>query len=434
MFVYIQSLLIIVLEAFCCKIFFEIFGKKRSYHSIWVNYAVIIIFTLIVYLSAMFLSDFFIMKQILVIILMAILMYFYLNISKKKALILSILFQGLLLAVDYFAVLIYNWIFSVNGVVEKPRLVEGALVVLLGKTLLFLCVLIIKNYIGKKSAEMLVDTELQRFIFFPVFTICTITGMIATSGNLENNRQSDLFFVIAFGLAGMNIVVFYLINDILDREMTIRENKIFEMQVRNQTDMYRSISENFDKQKKKTHEFKNHILCIDFLIRKKNYEELETYVNQISSTLNMELDSINTNHPIINAILNTKYQEALEKNVIFVFRLNDLSQICISDEDIVVILSNLLNNAIEACEACKGKRRIILKFVKEEEGIILSVKNTYERSVVYENGTIQTTKELDREEHGIGVENIKAAIEKYNGSYIIRDTEKEFYFSILIPQ
>lgn len=434
MFVYIQSLLIIVLEAFCCKIFFEIFGSKKVYHHIWVNYAVIIILTLVFYLSALFLNGFFTLKQILIIIIMAVLMLFYMEISIKKALILSILFQGLLLAVDYFAVLIYNWIFSVNGVVEKPRQVEGALVVLLGKTLLFLCVLIIKNYIGKKSAEMLVDTELQRFIFFPVFTICTITGMIATSGNLENNRQSDLFFVIAFGLAGMNIVVFYLINDILDREMTIRKNKIFEMQVRNQTDMYRSISENFDKQKKKTHEFKNHILCIDFLIRKKNYEELETYVNQISSTLNLELDSINTNHPIINAILNTKYQEALEKNVIFVFRLNDLSQICISDEDIVVILSNLLNNAIEACEACKGKRRIILKFVKEEEGIILSVKNTYERSVVYENGTIQTTKELDREEHGIGVENIKAAIEKYNGSYIIRDTEKEFYFSILIPQ
>lgn len=434
MFVYVQSLLIIVLEAFCCKIFFEIFGRKRAYHHVWVNYAVIIILTLVFYLSAMFLNEYFIPKQILIIVIMAVLMLFYMNISIRKALILSGLYQGLLLAVDYFAVLIYNWIFSVNGVVKNPRPVEGALVVLLGKTLLFLCVLIIKNYIGKKSAEMLVDTELQRFIFFPVFTICTITGMIATSENLENNRQSDLFFVIAFGLAGMNIVVFYLINDILDREMTIRENKIFEMQVKNQTDMYRSISENFDKQKKKTHEFKNQILCIGCLIRKKNYEELESYVNQISSTLNMEMDSINTNHPIINAILNTKYQEALEKNVIFVFRLNDLSQITISDEDIVVILSNLLNNAIEACEACKEKRRIILKFVKEEDGIILSVKNTYERSVVYEDGVIQTTKEHDREEHGVGIENIKAAIEKYNGSYIIKDTEKEFYFSILIPQ
>ena len=37
------------------------------------------------------------------------------------------------------------------------------------------------------------------------------------------------------------------------------------------------------------------------------------------------------------------------------------------DEDIVVILSNLLNNAIEACEKCSGKKFMKMKLVKEKD-------------------------------------------------------------------
>ena len=50
----------------------------------------------------------------------------------------------------------------------------------------------------------------------------------------------------------------------------------------------------------------------------------------------------------------------------FVFKVNDLSKIVIEDEDLVVILANLLNNAIEACEKCEEKKTIKLKFVIEE--------------------------------------------------------------------
>lgn len=59
---------------------------------------------------------------------------------------------------------------------------------------------------------------------------------------------------------------------------------------------------------------------------------------------------------IINAILNTKYQEAISKNIVFVFKVNDLSKIVIKDEDLVVILANLLNNAIEACENVRKRK------------------------------------------------------------------------------
>ena len=75
-----------------------------------------------------------------------------------------------------------------------------------------------------------------------------------------------------------------MINDILKCEIKIRENEVFQLKARNQTDMYSSISENFVKQRKKTHEYKNQIMCIESLIEMENYDELKDYVRRISRT------------------------------------------------------------------------------------------------------------------------------------------------------
>lgn len=136
---------------------------------------------------------------------------------------------------------------------------------------------------------------------------------------------------------------------------------------------------------------------------------------------------------IVNAILNTKYQEAISKHIVFVFKVNDLSRIGIDDEDLVVVLANLLNNAIEACEKCEEKKIIKFKFMVEDELIILSVKNTYNQPLVYDNDEIRTSKTVEPEAHGVGIKNIIRIVEKYEGEYVIQDNDKEFYFSLIIP-
>lgn len=197
--------------------------------------------------------------------------------------------------------------------------------------------------------------------------------------------------------------------------------------------MYHSLSDSFAKQRKKTHEYKNQILCIESLIRKEAYGELAEYVRGLSGHLSNEMDYFSTSNVIVDAILNAKYYEMISHNILFVFQINDLSEINISDEDIVTILSNLLNNAIEACIQCKNKREIKLKFIKEDETAIISVKNTYENNLVHDGGKLLSTKINNSEEHGIGIANIIETIEKYGGSYVIQEREKEFFFSTIIP-
>lgn len=116
-----------------------------------------------------------------------------------------------------------------------------------------------------------------------------------------------------------------------------------------------------------------------------------------------------------------------------IFQINDLSGIKMCDEDIVVILSNLLNNAIEACEKCSGKKFMKMKLVKEKDNIIISVKNTYDGKLNIKDGEIQTSKKYEMDEHGVGIKNIIEVITKYQGSYAIRNDNNEFYFSVILP-
>ena len=429
---YIQGIMLTALEIICCKIFFESFGKKRR-DSNWQNFAVIFCTIICCYLVALIFYNKFILKQILVIVMIALFMSAYVEVQLIKSIILSLLFQGLLLSVDYLTLWVNISLFKSIADINKYHLIGASMITVVSKILLFFIAVLIRKKIGDKTSYALSNADLLRFMFFPIFTIFTIIALIITSGSIENQKQNNVFLAISLCLAGMNLLVFYLINDILKREIRVRESELFRLRAKNQTDMYRSVSENFVKQRKITHEYKNQILCIESLINTGNYEELKNYIKNISGHLSTELDYIKTNNVIVDAILNSKYKETLEKSIIFIFQLNDLSKININDEDIVVILSNLLSNAIEACEKYSGKKVIKLKFIEEGGNIIISVKNTYNGKLEIRDGEIQTSKIYDNDEHGIGIKNIIDVIEKYQGSYTIQNDKEEFYFSIMLP-
>ncbi len=428
----LAEILIIFFEVLCCKIFYEIFGKLR--YEGWINILQLMILEFGVFIAARMLSDSFILKQIVMIVIFATLMFWHVKMSLKKSFVLALLHQAMILSIDYLTYFISIEFGLTGKATGKSYSIENILAILLGKAIVFLCVLIIGRKFREKSTEILVDVDWIKILIFPLFTIIVITAMISVFSDVDTPEQVTLILISSFGMIGMNIVVFYLINDIVDRETQLYEDGIFRLQAKNQTEMYRSISENFDKQKKKTHEYKNQIACIETLVKKKQFAKVEEYVKTIYSRLDKERDSIDTNNVIVNAILNTKYQEAEENKIVFVLRVNDLSELRIEDEDIVTILSNLLNNAIEACKKCEVGRRVLkLKFVDEDGMIKVGVRNTFETPVLYVNGEIQSTKLVRAEEHGVGIKNIIEIIEKYDGSYVIKAVDQEFFFSIVIP-
>lgn len=269
MIAYVESFLIIVLEILCCSIFYGIFGKWRGKKEGWNKVFLVVILSLLTFLSSMLFSDYLVIKIMMSILEITVIMYAFMKVSFMKSLILSFLFEGILLLVDYFTFLLSRTIFKDIVGIDDMSGIQGGLLILLGKALLFVIVIMVNRGIGRHSKETLEDGEWLSFIFFPVFTICTIAAMISVLDKPQMRNRDMIYFVIAFGLVGMNIVVFHLINVVLKREEKIHEDRMFRLQVKNQTKMYYSISENFEKQRQKTHEYKNQMLCIASLLQKK---------------------------------------------------------------------------------------------------------------------------------------------------------------------
>lgn len=432
MVLYMQHFFIAIMEVLCYKIFFETFSEKRNDRNRVLSTITFIIMIFLVCSLENFFQKQLLLKSIVIIIVTASIMYFLYPIKFMKNIVISASFQSLLVVIDYLTLLIAMGFWKNKIEIEQKYILEGILTIVLGKSVLFLWIILIKKIIGKRKIILLNQEAWLNMLFCSLFSICSVLVMTNILDELENQKIRAIGIIVALGLIGINIVVFYLINNILVKEEKIRENELLKVQISTRIELYNSISENFEKQRKKIHEYRNQILCIDALVSSKNYQKLEEYMGSICSGLNRGLYVINTNNVLIDAILNVKYQEAMDKNILFVIKINDLSEVRISDEDIVVILSNLLNNAIEACEQCNEKI-IKLKFVKEAEGIIISVKNTFCGKLSFRNGELITTKIEDIDEHGVGIKNIIDTVEKYNGSFVIKNNEKEFYFSIYIP-
>lgn len=420
----------ILLEAVCCKIFFDTFTQSERVHH-YRSWNIIIALSIINVFVSLLLRSYFLCKQVSVIIVIAVAMKIYTGKSIKKTLALSMIYQALLIVADYLT-LGFQSIFMPGADMSSGH--TSILMLILAKAILFFVVVLIKSIFGGKEINILQDTYWIKFMYFPIFTICIIAAMLSKESDRLKYQYGILFVVIAIGLIGMNIVVFYLVNDIAQREKELRENRILEWESKNKLKLYETLSESVQKQKMLSHEFHNQINIIQGLCERDQVEVLKKYLADINGTYFCEMNRFETHNVIINTVLNEKYYDAVNNDILFVCRIGDMGNLTISDQDIALILSNLLNNAIEACQKCDEKRIIKIKMLIDDTKLILSVKNTYSGNVYRKNEQFLSTKIDHKENHGYGLKNVIKIIEKYDGEYVINTKENKFFISIRIPQ
>lgn len=377
-----------------------------------------------------------IIKMLMIIVIMLLVMRFLYDISIVKALILVFFVQSIMTLIDYIIIMILAKLYGDITALESASGLIGRLIIILSRLILFVGLIILSRISTKKNNSVtadMSDKEWIQFLIFPIFTICAV--MLMTSSVIKSYHSDiiAIYYIIAIGLIVLNLVVFHLISEILENSRNMKEAEALRQQSIGQLELYNSMRENYNIQRQRTHEYKNQIVCMDMLMKKKDYSKLEDYIGNISDGLDAQLDMVDTNNDVVNAIFNAKYYEAIKNDVLVVLKINDLSDIKISDNDIVTILSNLLDNAIEAAKQCDiGKRIVKIKMLYEDAVLSIAVSNSYKAEpVLTEDGYIRTTKK-DREEHGWGMRNVVATLEKYNAEYIIDYKNGEFVFSIII--
>lgn len=430
---FLQSYIIVFIETICCIIFFEIFEQtKIERKTNWLSYWMIVISLSTFYLgTAIIFETHMIVKQVVVILLAAVLNSLYRKWTFGKCIVVSTVFQSILLIADFMTILLKKSLLD-NGAEEND--LESFIIIVLSKLILFLLVLAINNMFRQNDTVYIEEKEWLIFFIMPFFSMMILIAIAKNAEFVTNAKLEQFFWMLAIGLVCVNILMFYFMQSIGKRGYLLKEKALLELETRNQMHLYETITDQMQEQRKISHEYKNQLTCIQALCTTKKYDELTQYMERISEDVLHDLDYIDTNHVLVNSVLNVKYQEAMEQSILFICKINDLSGLTMDSAELVVLLSNLLNNAIEACKKCDGERKLKLKCVYEHGNFILSVKNTYDGKLNVVGETLYTTKKRNKESHGIGLKNVMQVIEKNKGYYAMNYTDTEFYISIVIPQ
>lgn len=226
----------------------------------------------------------------------------------------------------------------------------------------------------------------------------------------------DLFFFI------------YLIKSSENKIMTLHnQRRIDSLKLQNLMEKEKY----FDEMQKYKHDINNHLRTLQYL-KKSNPIKMHDYLKDLIG----KFDDIETTHrfyskqPIINAILSEKVNENTQIN----FNINIQCQeaLFINDLDLNIILSNLLDNAIEYVSLHNSiSSYVSFKVIEHEEILLIYCENSLDSK--WHMNSFKTHKS-DKINHGYGIKNIKNVVMKYNGFIKIETIDQKFSISILLKK
>ena len=191
--------------------------------------------------------------------------------------------------------------------------------------------------------------------------------------------------------------------------------------------------------RKVRHEMKNHMANIKGLAGAGEYGEIEEYVRRMDETMQELEYKYVTGNAVTDVIINDKCRRAEKAGIRFDADFRYGGGIPVFDMGI--ILNNLLDNAIEACEKREtGKRFICLSLKRKKQFLILCVENSFDGAAPVSKGSPlpPTTKQSILPgiitEHGIGLENVRDVAERYFGGVNIKVKGDVFHVTVMLQQ
>lgn len=209
------------------------------------------------------------------------------------------------------------------------------------------------------------------------------------------------------------------------KNMMVRQLKL-------QLEHYKFYEQYTNTLRKFKHDFKNHVIIINTLSKENKNKELFNYLQSLNESFNKISYTPYCKNFIIDSILAniaykaTPYAIPINTNI-SISNINPLSDI-----ELVVILGNLLDNALEATIKSNLKTSINIKITQKNTFLLISVDNGYTCPIIKENAyTFQSTK-ADKQFHGLGLKSVCEIVNKYNGHIKFFTTNNVFKVNIMI--
>lgn len=199
------------------------------------------------------------------------------------------------------------------------------------------------------------------------------------------------------------------------------------------TTHYAEVENMYNQTRGWRHDYRNHIQVLKNYAELGDMEAVKSYLSELAEDLETVDMALKTGNRMADVILNSKISLARSKEIQVRADAHVPVTLSIADIDLCIILGNLFDNAIEACQGLPGQERMIRVYMdmKNTQLYISFTNTTAQKKQRKENGRFATTKGKG---HGYGLVRIDTIIERYQG-YIRRGSEDgAFTTEILLPQ
>lgn len=224
----------------------------------------------------------------------------------------------------------------------------------------------------------------------------------------------------------------YTFKKMIESEEYKNKNILIKQQFEMQLTHIKNIDSIYLGIRKVVHDMNNHISCLKNLADTNNWEEMKKYLYKISNTVSKLDFKIKTGNPICDAIINEKYNISQTEGINFQCEFLIPQNTSLDSIDLCVLLSNVLDNSIDACKKINNNHKFIsIKSYVKGLYLIIEIINSSSEKLLYNGDKIITSKS-DNLNHGVGLSNINDVVNKYNGALDMIEEINQVTLSIML--
>ncbi len=248
----------------------------------------------------------------------------------------------------------------------------------------------------------------------------------------ENHELLSFDFIYVFFcllVNGGGLLIYTLVAHLINEHADNDRLKEQETQMMIKQKQFETLQERIEEARTAKHDMRQHLHMISAFVEDEKYDELKAYINSFRKSIPENITISYCDHYGMNALLQYFAGLARENGIAFSANMDLPAEIGIANDVLAVLIGNLLENAVQACEK-EQKPVIRIRSQMQGNSVFFKIVNTFTGKVKpSSDGLYLSTKHEGR---GIGLRSVRAIVDDHNGILKITQEDGLFCVSLLV--
>jgi two-component system, LytTR family, sensor histidine kinase AgrC len=281
----------------------------------------------------------------------------------------------------------------------------------------FLIYYLLQKYVVK-SVRHLMERSIKSCLLFgamPAFYyLFDYSATVYTDFMYSGSRAAVQFMPFVTSAFYFVFVLFYYAE--IQKQASIqRERDMLDTQFRQAQTEFASLRQMQQNAAAYRHDMRHHFALLQSLASKKQIEEIKEYLQNAQSDMDAITPIRFCENETVNLILSAFVSKAKKAGILLTIDAKLPDSLPLIDTELCSLLSNALENAIQACEniADSNKRYIKLRVYSKNSKLCIDIRNSYHTEPIFHQG-LPVSKEQG---HGFGTKSMAHIVEKHGGVF-----------------